>query len=516
MLKSNVSGSGALYVGDLHSDVNEAVLFETFKDLGPIISIRICRDTQTRRSLGYAYVNFQNPIDAERAIETQNHVQIKGSAIRVMWSQRDPALRRSGVGNVFVKGLAPSVDSKTLHDTFSAHGNILSCKVVLDSAGQSRGFGFVHYDGEEAARKAVEELSGILLHDSKLFVGPFIRRAQRLAALNANFTNVYVKEIVDMDATELKEKFSKFGEITSACTKKEPRLGDKTFGFVNFASHDMAVKAIEEWHGKEIDGLTREGCQLYCQRAMKRAERELEVKKRALVEKARRQFPHGNNLYVKNLDEAMDDEALEAMFSVFGKITSAVVMRNFSTKATKGFGFVCFNQPEDAQKALAEMNGKIFGTKPLYVNIAQKKDARRSMLELQYAQRRSMPPPPFMYNPMYFQPGMPPMGGPPGFGGYGPPPPPGKGFGMRGGGKMGRGVGGRGGYGRGGSARGRAHAAPRYQHEEPAPPADDAIIAAESLAAMTPEQQKNALGEQLFRKIQETDISADIIPKVTG
>ena len=134
--------NASLYVGDLAPAVNEAKLFEVFNAVGPVASIRICRDAVTRRSRGYGYVNFHNPADAERALDTMNYQNIDGRPCRLMWKQSDKNLRISGLGNIFVKNLDESIDNKQLYDTFSLFGNILSCKVATDrETGKSKGYG---------------------------------------------------------------------------------------------------------------------------------------------------------------------------------------------------------------------------------------------------------------------------------------------------------------------------------------------------------------------------------------
>uniref|UniRef100_A0A8C9XW11 Polyadenylate-binding protein n=1 Tax=Sander lucioperca TaxID=283035 RepID=A0A8C9XW11_SANLU len=306
---------------------------------------------------------------------------IKGRPLRIMWSQRDPSLRKSGVGNIFIKNLDKSIDNKALYDTFSAFGNILSCKVVCDENG-SKGYGFVHFETHEAAERAIEKMNGMLLNDRKVFVGRFKSRKEREAELGARareFTNVYIKNFGDdMDDEKLKDMF---GPALSIRVMTDESGKSKGFGFVSFERHEDAQKAVDEMNGKEFNGR-----QVYVGRAQKKGERQNELKRKFEQMKQDRMTRYqGVNLYVKNLDDGLDDERLRKEFSPFGTITSAKVMMEGGR--SKGFGFVCFSSPEEATKAVTEMNGRIVATKPLYVALAQRKEERQAHLTNQYMQR---------------------------------------------------------------------------------------------------------------------------------
>jgi len=375
----------SLYVGDLYPDVTEAMLFEKFSQAGPVLSIRVCRDMITRKSLGYAYVNFQQPADAERAMDTMNFDTIKGRPMRIMWSQRDPSLRKSGVGNIFIKNLDKSIDNKALYDTFSAFGSILSCKIVSDENG-SRGYGFVHFETQEAADNAIAKVNGMLLNGKKVFVGKFVPRKERIMALGEKaqkFTNVFIKNFGDeIDDEKLREMFEKYGKITSHKVMSLPDGKGKGFGFVCFENPEDADKAVAEMNEMEMEN----GKRIYVGRAQRKIERqgELRDKFEKLKEERLKRY-QGVNLYVKNLDDSVDDERLRKEFAPFGTITSARVM--VEEGRSKGFGFVCFGLPEEATKAVTEMNGRIIGSKPLYVALAQRKEDRKAHLANQYMQR---------------------------------------------------------------------------------------------------------------------------------
>jgi polyadenylate-binding protein len=324
----------------------------------------------------------------------------------------------------------------------------------------------------------------MLLNEKKVYVGHHIPKKDRQSKfeeMKANFTNVYVKNIaLDVTEDDFRQLFERYGDVTSSSLARDQEGKSRGFGFVNFTTHEAASKAVDELNGNDFHGQD-----LYVGRAQKKHEREEELRKSyeaARLEKANKY--QGVNLYIKNLDDDVDDDKLRQMFSEFGPITSAKVMRETPTEGdeekkedekdenedkekenkeetkeevkeepkeepkegeeeeakddkkaekksdkklgkSKGFGFVCFSNPDDATKAVAEMNQRMINNKPLYVALAQRKDVRKSQLEasiqarnqlrMQQAAAAAGMPQQYMQPPVYFapgqQPGFMPQGG---------------------------------------------------------------------------------------------------------
>ncbi|KAG6495374.1 hypothetical protein ZIOFF_043177 [Zingiber officinale] len=336
----------SLFVGDLQPNVTETQLFELFRQIGPVVSVRLCLDSRTNRSLGHAYVNYSNPTDAAMALDVLNFTPIHNRPIRIMYSIHDPSISINGAANIFIKNLDKTIGNKELHEIFCSFGNILSCKVAIDAFGQSKGYGFVQFEQEEAAQNAINRLNGMLVNDKLVY-------------------------------EDLEFIFGKYGEITSAVVMTSEDGKSKCFGFVNFEMPDAAAQAVHELNGQKFDDK-----EWYVGKALKKSERELDLRGNFHLH-AREAFNkhQGINLYLKNFEDNIEDDMLRELFSGFGTITSCKIMRE-PNGASKGFGFVSFSAPEEAARALAEMNGKLIGGKPLVVALAQDKAERKAKLQV--------------------------------------------------------------------------------------------------------------------------------------
>lgn len=82
------------------------------------------------------------------------------------------------------------------------------------------------------------------------------------------------------------------------------------------------------------------------------------------------------NIYVGNLPYSTTNDDLQAMFAQFGNVTSANVIQDKFTGRSKGFGFVEMSDNGEAQSAIADLNGKDVGGRPLTVNEARPREDR--------------------------------------------------------------------------------------------------------------------------------------------
>ena len=82
----------------------------------------------------------------------------------------------------------------------------------------------------------------------------------------------------------------------------------------------------------------------------------------------------GNKLYVGNLGYGLGDSDLEKLFTTYGSVRSAQVIKDRDTGRSKGFGFVEMGSDQEAQAAITALNGKEIDGRTLVVNEARPKE----------------------------------------------------------------------------------------------------------------------------------------------
>ena len=95
----------------------------------------------------------------------------------------------------------------------------------------------------------------------------------------------------------------------------------------------------------------------------------------------------GKKLFVGNLSWDVRDEQLKEFFSAIGTVEEAVVIIDRMKNRSKGFGFVTMSTEEEAQNAIAELNGKELDGRA--VNVSEAKEERRDRDSFGGGNRRS-------------------------------------------------------------------------------------------------------------------------------
>lgn len=254
--------------------------------------------------------------------------------------------------NLFINHLPKGLSALAFHDTFEQFGKVLSSKLALDHLGSSKGYGFVQYALVEDAQSALKKTHQCNLDfgcgtERLLQVSPFIKREARTLP---TFTNVFFRNLpIDMDHASFLAYAGNAGEVTSAILNpiRKPKAVTKT-GCANYKDSEVAKNVVEAHSDADVR-------EIIAVPSVKKVTSLTHIKsqrpKKSGSTKSQR------NLKVKPIPLSFTDADLSASFSKWGKVLSAKVKNNPEAKAP--YGFVCFQDPESALKALKDVKGNL-------------------------------------------------------------------------------------------------------------------------------------------------------------
>ncbi|KAF7244576.1 ELAV-like protein 2 [Varanus komodoensis] len=301
------------------------------------------------QSLGYGFVNYIDPKDAEKAINTLNGLRLQTKTIKVSYARPSSASIRDA--NLYVSGLPKTMTQKELEQLFSQYGRIITSRILVDQVtGVSRGVGFIRFDKRIEAEEAIKGLNGqkppgatepitvkfannpsqktnqailsqLYQSPNRRYPGPLAQQAQRFRALDGSFTGAYA----GMNGYVLVKNLGLDNLLNMA------------YGVKRFSP--MTIDGMTSLAGINIPGHAGTG---WC-------------------------------IFVYNLAPDADESILWQMFGPFGAVTNVKVIRDFNTNKCKGFGFVTMTNYDEAAMAIASLNGYRLGDRVLQVSFKTNK-----------------------------------------------------------------------------------------------------------------------------------------------
>ncbi|XP_060061896.1 ELAV-like protein 4 isoform X1 [Erinaceus europaeus] len=329
-----------LIVNYLPQNMTQEEFRSLFGSIGEIESCKLVRDKITGQSLGYGFVNYIDPKDAEKAINTLNGLRLQTKTIKVSYARPSSASIRDA--NLYVSGLPKTMTQKELEQLFSQYGRIITSRILVDQVtGVSRGVGFIRFDKRIEAEEAIKGLNGqkpsgatepitvkfannpsqkssqallsqLYQSPNRRYPGPLHHQAQRFRLDNLLNMAYGVKRLMS-------------GPVPpSPCP---PRFSPIT------------IDGMTSLVGMNIPGHTGTG---WC-------------------------------IFVYNLSPDSDESVLWQLFGPFGAVNNVKVIRDFNTNKCKGFGFVTMTNYDEAAMAIASLNGYRLGDRVLQVSFKTNK-----------------------------------------------------------------------------------------------------------------------------------------------
>ncbi|XP_051555785.1 ELAV-like protein 2 isoform X4 [Myxocyprinus asiaticus] len=319
-----------LIVNYLPQNMTQEELKSLFGSIGEIESCKLVRDKITGQSLGYGFVNYVEPKDAEKAINTLNGLRLQTKTIKVSYARPSSASIRDA--NLYVSGLPKTMTHKELEQLFSQYGRIITSRILLDQVtgqtGVSRGVGFIRFDRRVEAEEAIKGLNG-----------------QKPPGATEPITVKFANNPSQKCSQAL------LSQLYQSPNRRYPTpLAQQTHRFRLDNLLNMAYGVKSRFSPMTIDGVTSlAGINLPGHSGS------------------------GWCIFVYNLAPDADESILWQMFGPFGAVTNVKVIRDFNTNKCKGFGFVTMINYDEAAVAIASLNGYRLGDRVLQVSFKTNK-----------------------------------------------------------------------------------------------------------------------------------------------
>jgi polyadenylate-binding protein len=371
-----------VFVKKINKNVTHKEFHDYFSKFGNIVSARLVED-EDGEVLGYGFVLYDNPEASALAIKESNGAEWKGKNIFAGQFIKNKPKKVPKFNNIYVKNIPKLWTRDQINSYFSRYGELGSTlirdpdptnleKLPEGKRNQilSHKFAFICFKEFEAASRAVNQIPFLKIHDNEY--------NQELARL---------VELLNKNGVEERDLYRGAAYIIENVENYKNIFGDQNL-------LDESLEAFRK-HLKENDDtyvVKDKDDRMDCCQALKRKDR---IKKlNQILEKIKKQTKEKFrfcNLYVKNLPDNIDDEAITNLFSKFGEIRSAKTVKKelFSSylgikRSVKVFGFVCFYDAAHARDAKTTLHGStIPGTNTkLFVDYHQNKQERQEYLKL--------------------------------------------------------------------------------------------------------------------------------------
>ncbi|KAM4535356.1 ELAV-like protein 3 isoform X3 [Xiphophorus maculatus] len=340
-----------LIVNYLPQNMTQEEFKSLFGSIGEIESCKLVRDKITGQSLGYGFVNYVDPNDADKAINTLNGLKLQTKTIKVSYARPSSASIRDA--NLYVSGLPKTMSQKDMEQLFSQYGRIITSRILVDQVtGISRGVGFIRFDKRNEAEEAIKGLNGQKpLGAAEPITVKFANNPSQKTG-QALLTQLY-QTAARRYTGPLHHQTQRFSVIPSLGKGPDPNSSSNTI-LDNLLNASYGVKSspplFPRFSPITIDSMTSlAGVNLT--------------------------GPTGAGwcIFVYNLSPEADESVLWQLFGPFGAVTNVKVIRDFTTNKCKGFGFVTMTNYDEAAMAIASLNGYRLGDRVLQVSFKTSK-----------------------------------------------------------------------------------------------------------------------------------------------